>query len=346
MRDRRRRALHHGRQLRGAVQPRVLVVPSRAAPGGVRPGGGAEGDRGDPRSLRGPRDGGRVQHARVVPDGHQLHHRGGPVRAAEIRRAATASSRTRTSATTCATRSSRTWASRTTSRRCRLADATINGWLADINARVVWTFDGTFDGPEHRILLPGEDADHGRCVRAPTRTQFVFLDGGTLDLGTDIHDSLLNATNDRQAFAESFEKTCFRVLRVRVRHPRVLQLAAAAPRAAPCRSKGLTHGNPGPKPDQCHEPRGSGWPPPGAARYHPGENAGSASRNRVSCPPRWASARPVSTSSPPGGRHGHVPTRVPDHCRSPAPRSAGSTCRTSRPRTWTRPPTGHWPASY
>lgn len=91
----------------------------------------------------------------------------------------------------------------------QLADATINGWLADINASVTWTFDGTFDGVEHRILLPG-DIPTTAGVYVHPEDAFVFLDGGTLDLGTDIHDSNLNATNDRQAFAESFEKTCFR----------------------------------------------------------------------------------------------------------------------------------------
>ena len=35
---------------------------------------------------------------------------------------------------------------------------------------------------------------------------FLFLDGGTLDLGTQITDSTLNATNDRQAFMETFEQ--------------------------------------------------------------------------------------------------------------------------------------------
>lgn len=91
----------------------------------------------------------------------------------------------------------------------QLADATINGWLSDINVSVVWTFDGTFDGVEHRILLPGETPTTAGVYVHP-EDSFVFLDGGTLDLGTDIHDSMLNATNDRQAFAESFEKTCFR----------------------------------------------------------------------------------------------------------------------------------------
>jgi hypothetical protein len=95
----------------------------------------------------------------------------------------------------------------------QVADATINGWLSDVGASVVWTFDGTFgagvDGQEHRILLPGETPTEAGVYVQP-EDSFVFLDGGTLDLGTDIHDSALNSTNDRQAFAETFEKTCFR----------------------------------------------------------------------------------------------------------------------------------------
>ncbi len=39
---------------------------------------------------------------------------------------------------------------------------------------------------------------------------YIFLDGGTLDLGIEITDSVLNSTNDRQAFAESFEQATFR----------------------------------------------------------------------------------------------------------------------------------------
>jgi hypothetical protein len=39
---------------------------------------------------------------------------------------------------------------------------------------------------------------------------YLFLDGGTLDLGTNITDSSLNAVNDRQAFVETFEQVAFR----------------------------------------------------------------------------------------------------------------------------------------
>lgn len=38
---------------------------------------------------------------------------------------------------------------------------------------------------------------------------FIFLDGGMLDFGTEIRDSVLNATNDVQAFAETMEEVAF-----------------------------------------------------------------------------------------------------------------------------------------
>jgi hypothetical protein len=93
----------------------------------------------------------------------------------------------------------------------QVADATINGWLSSIGVDVVWTFDGTFDPQfnEHRVMMPGDTPASAGVYVHPVDS-FVFLDGGTLDLGTNITDSMLNSTNDRQAFAESFEKTCFR----------------------------------------------------------------------------------------------------------------------------------------
>lgn len=93
----------------------------------------------------------------------------------------------------------------------QIADAAITAWLADVNVTPVWTFDGTVDSADgtHRILLPGERPTSAGVYVQP-EDAFIFMDGGTLDLGTDIHDSMLNATNDRQAFAETFERTCFR----------------------------------------------------------------------------------------------------------------------------------------
>ena len=38
---------------------------------------------------------------------------------------------------------------------------------------------------------------------------WLFLDGGVLDLGIEIRDSSLNATNQHEAFFESFESAAF-----------------------------------------------------------------------------------------------------------------------------------------
>lgn len=94
----------------------------------------------------------------------------------------------------------------------QIADATIAGWLSDIGVRAVWTQDGTVSEAtgEHNIpeavgALPGTTT-----VYVYPEDAYFFLDGGTLDLGTEITDSALNAVNNRQAFAETFEKVAFR----------------------------------------------------------------------------------------------------------------------------------------
>lgn len=94
----------------------------------------------------------------------------------------------------------------------QLADARIAGWLSEIGVTAIWTNDGTVvdaDGTHRVATVPGELPATAGAYLFP-REAFMFLDGGTLDLGTNITDSSLNATNDRQAFAESFEKVCFR----------------------------------------------------------------------------------------------------------------------------------------
>lgn len=94
----------------------------------------------------------------------------------------------------------------------QVADTQINGWLAALNASVTWTYDGTINDTAgtHNVLTdPNAFLAQSTVYVAPVEA-FMFLDGGTLDLGTSITDSTLNATNDRQAFAESFEKAAFR----------------------------------------------------------------------------------------------------------------------------------------
>lgn len=93
----------------------------------------------------------------------------------------------------------------------QVADAQITNWLSTLNAVPVWTQDGTINADgEHRVLDPSAEQPVDTTVYVYPSEAFLFLDGGTLDLGTSITDSTLNATNDRQAFAETFEKTMFR----------------------------------------------------------------------------------------------------------------------------------------
>lgn len=84
-----------------------------------------------------------------------------------------------------------------------VADATISNFLSNRNIRPVWSPDLQVFGAQGAGALAGFPAT-ATTVLYPEGT-FVFLDGGTIDLGVEITDSVLNATNDRQAFAETFE---------------------------------------------------------------------------------------------------------------------------------------------
>jgi hypothetical protein len=97
----------------------------------------------------------------------------------------------------------------------QVANATIDGWVRDAGiTNMVWTYDGTYNGTSHRVISAHTQSGHLPPTDAGVlifpEEAFLFLDGGTLDLGTEITDSTLNATNDRQAFAETFEKVLFR----------------------------------------------------------------------------------------------------------------------------------------
>lgn len=81
------------------------------------------------------------------------------------------------------------------------ADATISGFLSARNVRISWHLDGIFSAQ-----------GVGALVDFPTSFQwfifaegtFLFLDGGTLDLGV-VRDSTLVGTNDYITFVETFE---------------------------------------------------------------------------------------------------------------------------------------------
>lgn len=86
-----------------------------------------------------------------------------------------------------------------------LAEATINSWFAIRGIEVTWTLDG-----ESGQILGSQAA--GALNSFPTDVvwylfaegTFLFLDGGTLDLGI-VRDSTLNGTNDYKIFLETFE---------------------------------------------------------------------------------------------------------------------------------------------
>lgn len=94
----------------------------------------------------------------------------------------------------------------------QIADSIIAGWLSDIGVRAVWTPDGTVSEAtgDHNIPAAVGALPATTTVYVYPDDAYFFLDGGTIDLGTSITDSSLNATNDRQAFAETFEKVAFR----------------------------------------------------------------------------------------------------------------------------------------
>lgn len=89
------------------------------------------------------------------------------------------------------------------------ADSAIASWFPSRNITPVWSPDADVFGVQNAGAIndwPGGDV----TIRLFPEGTFVFFDGGTLDLGTEIVDSALNATNDRQAFMETFEKAVFR----------------------------------------------------------------------------------------------------------------------------------------
>jgi hypothetical protein len=90
-----------------------------------------------------------------------------------------------------------------------MADATINSFFTDRNVDPTWSPDVDVFGTQGAGAVITWPNDIATGLLFPEGT-FFFLDGGTLDLGTEIRDSTLNSTNDRQAFLETFENVAFR----------------------------------------------------------------------------------------------------------------------------------------
>jgi hypothetical protein len=81
------------------------------------------------------------------------------------------------------------------------ADSEINGYLSARNISVSWHLDGLFQPQVPGALVNFPSTFHWYMYPEGT---FLFLDGGTLDLGV-IRDSGLVATNDYKTFVETFE---------------------------------------------------------------------------------------------------------------------------------------------
>lgn len=97
-----------------------------------------------------------------------------------------------------------------------IADAALNQWFAARGVTVTYTADDSIFGAQADGAL--EDFPTDTTLRIFPEGTWWFLDGGTLDLGTEIVDSGLIAENNRQAFMETFE--------------------AATKRTAPCDGEG------------------------------------------------------------------------------------------------------------
>ncbi len=90
-----------------------------------------------------------------------------------------------------------------------VADASIDRWFASRKIDPVWLLDGTAGqtfGVQGAGPLQGWPSTVTTYL-APAGS-WLFLDGGTLDLGI-VRDSTLNSTNDVQVFAETFEGAHF-----------------------------------------------------------------------------------------------------------------------------------------
>ena len=85
------------------------------------------------------------------------------------------------------------------------ANGVIDNFFAVRGVTPVWSPDLDVFGAQGAAALLDYPGGTTEFIVYPEGT-FMFLDGGTLDLGTEITDSTLNKTNDRQAFVETFEK--------------------------------------------------------------------------------------------------------------------------------------------
>jgi chemotaxis protein histidine kinase CheA len=87
-----------------------------------------------------------------------------------------------------------------------VSESEINGYLANVNVTLTPTLDGTVFGSQGATALLEFPDSFVWYLFA--EGSFLFLDGGTLDLGI-IRDSSLVGTNDYKMFVETFENVAF-----------------------------------------------------------------------------------------------------------------------------------------
>jgi hypothetical protein len=90
-----------------------------------------------------------------------------------------------------------------------VADRIIDTFFSSRNARPVWSYDLDVFGAQSAGALLSYPGGNVEFIVWPEGT-FFHLDGGTLDLGTEIMDSTLVRQNNRMAFMETFERAVFR----------------------------------------------------------------------------------------------------------------------------------------
>jgi hypothetical protein len=83
-----------------------------------------------------------------------------------------------------------------------VSESEINGYLANSNVTMVGSPDATVFGSQSSGAMNGFPSTFDWFLFA--EGTFLFLDGGTLDLGI-IRDSTLVGTNDYKMFLETFE---------------------------------------------------------------------------------------------------------------------------------------------
>lgn len=92
-----------------------------------------------------------------------------------------------------------------------LADSLINQWFSARGVNITWALDGE-SGQDFAAQANGTTGTPVDLTAFPTHVigylfaegTFLYLDGGTLDLGI-VRDSTLNSKNDYQTFVETFE---------------------------------------------------------------------------------------------------------------------------------------------